>query len=167
MWCCLRRLNQDKLYKFLECGQSCCESKFWFKLISCESSFFLKPSLQANSLFLFQDRVSQQGFWQPMAESIFNEAFVVMGQLKWGLSALLAWINGKVKTSPSVILPSSSTLSIFSIYKQFTLFPPSKPRLHKSQFLQKLSCQNPYCDLAILPSLVNKKVDKLIEQFLL
>ena len=39
-----------------------------------------------------------------------------------------------------------------------TLFPPSKQMLHKSQFLQKLTCQKPYWDQARLSSLVNKQV---------
>ena len=39
-----------------------------------------------------------------------------------------------------------------------TLFPLSKQRLHKSQFLQKLSCQKPYWDQARFSSLINKQV---------
>ena len=38
------------------------------------------------------------------------------------------------------------------------LFPSSKQRFHKSQFLQKLSCQKPYWDQPRLSSLVNKQV---------
>ena len=48
--------------------------------------------------------------------------------------------------------------SMKAIKRSTTLFPPSKQRLHKSQFLQKLSCQKPYWDQARLSSLVNKPV---------
>ena len=37
-------------------------------------------------------------------------------------------------------------------------FPPLNQKFHKSQFLQKLSCQKPYWDQARLSSLINKQV---------
>ena len=39
-----------------------------------------------------------------------------------------------------------------------TIVSPSQQRLHKSQFLQKLSCQKPCWDQARLSGLVNKQV---------
>ena len=79
--------------------------------------------------------------------------------LGWGFSALLAWRTQKVKTSPSFILSSFSTL--FSSKKAMhRKKKQSKQRLHKSQFLQKLSCQKPYWDQARLSSLVNKQVGR-------
>ena len=46
-----------------------------------------------------------------------------------------------------------------------TLFPPSQQRLHKSQFLHKMSCQKPCWDQARLSSLVNKQVADQPNQF--
>ena len=78
-------------------------------------------------------------------------AFVVMEELSWGFSVLLAWRKGKGETNPSFILPSYSSLCLSSakaMQRSTTLFPPLKHRLHKSPFLQKLNCQEPYWDQA-------------------
>ena len=83
-----------------------------------------------------------------------------MVELRWSFYALLAWRKGKVETSPFFILPSFSTHSLSSrkaMKRSTTLSPLSKQRLHKSQFLQKLSCQKPHWDQARLSSLVNKQ----------
>ena len=76
-------------------------------------------------------------------------------------SALLARRKGKEETSPFYLIPIFSTYSLSSrkaMKKNSNLFPPSKQRLHKSQFLQTLGCQKPYWDQARLSSLVNKPV---------
>ena len=52
----------------------------------------------------------------------------------------------------------SSLFSRKAMKRTTTLFSPSKQRLHKSQFLQELSCQTPYWDQVRLSSLVNKQV---------
>jgi hypothetical protein len=83
------------------------------------------------------------------AENIVFEAFVVMGELKQCLFAMLAWRKNKVETHPIYILPSFSTHSQETTRKRNTrsyIFPSLTQRLYKSQFLQKLSCQKPYCE---------------------
>ena len=53
---------------------------------------------------------SQQGLGSSVsAENVIKEAFVELGALRWGFTALLAWRKGKVDTSPFFILPSFST----------------------------------------------------------
>ena len=67
----------------------------------------------------------------------------------------------KSQQSQFFILPSFFTLSLSprkSMQRSTTLFPPSKQRLHKSLFLQKLSFPKRYWDQARLSSLVNKQV---------
>ena len=66
-----------------------------------------------------------------------------------------------METCPFFVLSRFSTNSLSSrksLKRSTTLFPPSKQMLHKSQFLQKLTCQKPYWDQARLSSLVNKQV---------
>ena len=99
------------------------------------------------------------------AENVIYEAFVVMVELRWGFSALLAWRKGKVGTRKVFILPSFSTFSLLSrkaMQGSNNLFPPSKQRLRKSQFLLKLSCQKQYWDQARFSSLVNKQVANVV-----
>ena len=84
-----------------------------------------------------------------------------MAELRWHFSALLSWRKRKVETCPFYIISSFSTHSLSSrkaMKRSTSLFPPSKQRVHKSQFLQKLSCQKPYWDQARLSSLVYKQV---------
>ena len=97
------------------------------------------------------------------AEIAIYEAFVVMGETRWGSSALLARRKGTIE-----IIPSSSLQAFLHIpflprkamKITATLFPQSQQRLNKSQFVQKLSCQKPYRDQARLSSLVNTQVDQ-------
>ena len=65
-----------------------------------------------------------------------------------------------MKTSSFLIFKRFSILFLIaskSIKRSTTLFPPSKLRLHKSQFWQKLSGQKPVWDEGTLSSLVNKQ----------
>ena len=76
---------------------------------------------------------------------------------------MLAWRKGNLETSQFLVLPtfSKTTLSLSSrnaMQRSTFPFPPSQQRLHKLHFLQKLGCQKPCCDQAILSSLVNKQV---------
>ena len=54
-------------------------------------------------------------------------------------------------------LCTHSGFSVNAIKRTPPCFPPSKQRVHKSHFLQKLSCQKPYWDKARLSSLVDKQ----------
>ena len=70
---------------------------------------------------------------------------------------MLAWRKRKLET---ILL---YTFPFLQESNEASLFPPSKQRVHKSQFLQKLSCQKPYWDQARLSSLVNKLVVEYLE----
>ena len=114
-------------------------------------------------MFIYQARESSlvpAGFLtaQFLQKQIYV-AFVMMGELRWYFSALIADRTGKVEKSLFYLLLSPSSHSLCSkkpIKRNPTLFPKSKQRLHKPQFLQKLGCQKPSWDQARLSSLVNK-----------
>ena len=72
-----------------------------------------------------------------------------------GLSAL----HGEKNKLRQVHFSSFQVLSSRKAMKMsIMLYPPSKQRLHRSQFLQKLSRQKPCRDQARLICLVNKQV---------
>ena len=103
---------------------------------------------------------SQQGSDRPVSaeKKVVYEVFVLMGKLGWDSSALLALTTWKVEILNPSFFQAYQHLP-FPPTKQCRVqpyFPPSKQRLHKSQLLQKLSCQKPYWDQARLSSLVKK-----------
>ena len=98
---------------------------------------------------------SQQGFWQPIFCRKRNVKPLLQWE-NWGGVSLQCWHGEKDNWKPFY---STHFLSSRKAMERSTsLFPPSKQRVHKSQFLQKLSCQKPYWDQARLSSLVNKPV---------
>ena len=105
---------------------------------------------------------SQQDFWQAsFCRNCNLWSLCYDGRNKVGFLCIVCMEKGRVDTSSLFILSSNSTHSLSyrkAMKRSTTLFPTSKQRLHKSQFLQKLSCQTPYWDHAILSSLVNKQV---------
>ena len=73
------------------------------------------PGDAMTNLFIYQARESslvRAGFLTVSPENVIYEAFVVMGELSWGFSALLAWRKGKVKTSQFFKLSSLFTHSL-------------------------------------------------------
>ena len=80
---------------------------------------------------------------------------------KMGFFSIACREKTKSEDKSSLIRPSFSThirSSRKAIKRSTTLFPSSKERLHKLQFLQELSYQKPYWDHARLSSLGNKQV---------
>ena len=104
---------------------------------------------------------SQQGFWQlSFCRNCSLWNLCCDGRTSEGLLCLLVWMNGKVLRSLEVL-----TYPLFLLCKQFqiiiNIILPSKRRLLKLQFLQKLRCQKPCLDQARLSNLVNKRVEML------
>ena len=79
-----------------------------------------------------------------------------------GFLCIVCMKKERVETYPFFILPSFFTFSLSSrkaMQRSTTLFLPSRQRLHKSQFLQKVSCQKLYWHQARLSSLINNQVN--------
>ena len=105
---------------------------------------------------------SKQGFWHPSffrKHNLWSLCCVV--RTKVGFLCLACMEKGK--SVDMRILHPSNLFYRFPFLQESnegstTLCCPLKQSLHKSQFLEKLSCQKPYLDQARLSSLVNKEV---------
>ena len=107
----------------------------------------------------------QQGFWQPsFCRKHHLWSLCCDGRTKVGFRCSPGTEKRKCRDRSMFIDPSFSRHSLSSrktMTRIITLVPPSQQRLHKSQFLQKLSCQKSYWDQARLSSLVNKQVAQI------
>ena len=79
----------------------------------------------------------------PYAETVIYEAFVVMGDLRWGYSALQCLPGGKgsLKKLEEMNLSTLFISSTQAMQRNFTILNPHHNNCFINlQFLQKLSC---------------------------